>query len=203
MQYAASVSIAGSTGTLLQAYRFPPVNQASSVADLCYYALASISLCCWDKQSPAAGQHGLHAPLILQPSHPCPLCCHLFFLSLAFYVANLQSLERIFEAKERKEARIAERKAEKAAQQKAAKQADRLRRKQEAQMAATLKAEQEAERRQLKRDRQDKSRAAAAGLYSASCLQTNHLDRLSAPDALPTANRLVSKTGLFACTGSS
>ena len=72
----------------------------------------------------------------------------------------LQSLERVFLAKEAREAQIAERKAEKAAQQKAAKQAQRLRLRQEAQLAARLEAELEAEKLQLKRARQQKRRAA-------------------------------------------
>ena len=111
--------------------------------------------------------------------------------------ANLQSLERVFEAKERKEARIAERKAERAAQQKAGKQDERLRRKQEAQMAARLKAEQAAERRQLKRAKQDRSRAAADGLWSTPRLQTSYLGLLFALDA-PPDDGLLGKTG-FAC----
>ena len=93
-----------------------------------------------------------------------PIC------SLALLAANLQSLERVFEVKKRKEARIAERKAEKVAQQKAAKQAEKLRRKQERQTAARLQAEQEAQRRQLKRAQQNKKSAAAAGVHSASCM---------------------------------
>lgn len=109
----------------------------------------------------------------------------------------------MFEAKERKEARIAERKSERAAQQKAAKQAERLRRKQEAQMAARLKAEQEAERRQLKRARQDRSHAAAAGLCSTFCLQLNYLDLLFALDAPPTANTThLARQDLHACSSS-
>lgn len=113
-------------------------------------------------------------------------------------VANLQNLERVFDAKERKEARIAERKADRAAQQKAAKQAERVCRKQEAQTAVRLKAEQEAERRQLRRAKQDRSCAAAAGLCSNSCLQTHYLEVLFAFDAPPTNNRLCGKTG-FDC----
>ena len=72
----------------------------------------------------------------------------------------LQSLERVFLAKESREAQLAEKKAERAAQQKAAKQAQRLRLKQEAQLAARLEAEREAEKQQLKRARMQKRRAA-------------------------------------------
>ena len=104
----------------------------------------------------------------------------------------------MFEVKERKEARIAERKADKAAQQKAAKQAERLCRKQEAQTAVRLKAEQEAERRQLKRVNQNRSRVTAAGLCPNSCLQTHYPDALFAFDAPLTNNRLCGKTG-FDC----
>ena len=78
------------------------------------------------------------------------------------FVAVLQSLEKVFLPKDRRQAQIAQKKAEKLAQQKADRQAERLRQKQ-ADLASKLEVEQAAQH-QLKRAKQDK-RSQAAGWH--------------------------------------